>query len=235
MVAKDRGSISHLRYHSPSGHSFLWLFLILTNKMAQCVAYHFEWDQCGVAFSPLPLANDFQALCPSFELVVAEKAAQYFQLPELPQVIFYTMLLSEAERLGVWQNGARVLEARFQEDAKQEEGSSNAERATSPSDNDKERKNELGSPPFVMAFLPLHDTREMADFVRESFRWHWMTATRPPRPLPDDYRDLCLRFMLSDVKRAALDFELPEMVQATFYPMLLNDVVELGRVRSILG
>ena len=25
--------------------------------------------------------------------------------------------------------------------------------------------------PFIMAFPPLHDTREMTDFVRESFRW----------------------------------------------------------------
>ncbi|KAJ8436471.1 hypothetical protein Cgig2_000456 [Carnegiea gigantea] len=79
-----------------------------------------------------------------------------------------------------------------------------------------------------MAFPPLHDSREMADFVKESSRWHWRSVTHPPRPLPDDYRDLCSRFTLSDAERAALDFELSEMVQATFYAMPLNDVIELG-------
>ena len=63
---------------------------------------------------------------------------QRFELPELPQVIFYATLLNKAERLGVlpgrtlcimesglielrwstfevwvWQNGDRILEARF--------------------------------------------------------------------------------------------------------------------------
>ncbi|KAJ8422571.1 hypothetical protein Cgig2_006744 [Carnegiea gigantea] len=69
---------------------------------------------------------------------------------------------------------------------------------------------------------------EMADFMTESFRWHWRSATRPPRSLPDDYQDLCSRFTLSDAERAALDFKLPEMIQATFYTMLLNDTIDLG-------
>ncbi|KAJ8435272.1 hypothetical protein Cgig2_026011 [Carnegiea gigantea] len=77
---------------------------------------------------PLPLPNDFQALCPSFVLAVTAEAAQCFQLPELPQVIptqrflsklrdgrlsrldrlarlrgptFYAMLLNDAVELGV--------------------------------------------------------------------------------------------------------------------------------------
>ena len=71
-----------------------------TSEMAEYVAYHFEWDRRQVAFPPLPLLNDFQALCSSYELIVAEKAAQCFQLSELPQVIFYAILLREAKRLG---------------------------------------------------------------------------------------------------------------------------------------
>jgi len=35
---------------------------------------------------------------------------------------------------------------------------------------------------------------------------------------------------LSEAVRAALDFELLEMVQAIFYAMLLNDALELGIV-----
>ena len=85
-----------------------------------------------------------------------------------------------------------------------------------------------------MAFPPLDGTREMADFVRESFRWHWRSATRLPHPLPDDYQDLFPHLTLSDVERATLDFELPEMIQVTFYAMLLNNAVEPGIVSIFL-
>ena len=71
--------------------------------------------------------------------------------------------------------------------------------------------------------------------MRESFRWRWRRATRPPRPLPDNFQDLWPCFSLSEAERAALDFELPEMVQATFYIMLLNDAVELGMVSGFLA
>jgi len=42
---------------------------------------------------------------------VTEEADEYYELPELPQVIIYAMLLNEAERLGVLQGQAlRSLE-----------------------------------------------------------------------------------------------------------------------------
>jgi len=69
---------------------------------------------------------------------VTEEAAEYYELPELPQVIFYAMLLNEVERFGVlqgrplqslesalielhwstfkswvWLYGDRIFEARF--------------------------------------------------------------------------------------------------------------------------
>jgi len=85
-------------------------------EMAEYVAYHFEWEQRGVAFPPLPLPNDFQALCPSYELVMAKEAAQHFELRELPKVIFYVMLLNEAERLGVlYEWTLRVMESTLTE------------------------------------------------------------------------------------------------------------------------
>ena len=106
--------------------------------MAEYVAHHFEWDRHRVAFPPSPLSKDFQALCQSYELAMVEEAAGCFGLLELPHVIFYAMLLNEAERLGVlhgrtlramesaltelrwstfdswvWLNGDRIIEARF--------------------------------------------------------------------------------------------------------------------------
>jgi len=83
-----------------------------TEVMVEYVTHHFAWDRCGVAFPPLPFPKYFQALCPSFELAVAKEAVEYYELPELPQVIFYAMLLNEAERLGVVQGRAlRFLES----------------------------------------------------------------------------------------------------------------------------
>jgi len=64
--------------------------------------------------------------------------------------------------------------------------------------------------------------------VRESFVWHWRRALRPPRPLPEDFHALYPRFSLFEAEGATVDFELPEMVQVTFYAMLLNEAIEPG-------
>ena len=72
-----------------------------TGEMAEYVTCHFQWDRHAAAFPSLPLPKDFQALCLSYELVVAEEVAWRFELPELPQVITYAMLLNEVVRLGV--------------------------------------------------------------------------------------------------------------------------------------
>ncbi|KAJ8421918.1 hypothetical protein Cgig2_021607 [Carnegiea gigantea] len=71
------------------------------------------------------------------------------------------------------------------------------------------------------------DTKEMADHVRETFKWHLRTASHPPRPLLKDYRDLCLGLTLSDAEEVACDFDIPEIVQATFYVMVVNEAMEL--------
>ncbi|KAJ8445656.1 hypothetical protein Cgig2_007132 [Carnegiea gigantea] len=74
--------------------------------------------------------------------------------------------------------------------------------------------------------------REMADYVRESFVWCWRSALRSLRPLPEGFHALCPRFSLFEAKGMATDFELPKIVQATFYAMLLNVTVELGVAHS---
>ncbi|KAJ8432884.1 hypothetical protein Cgig2_017613 [Carnegiea gigantea] len=165
-----------------------------------------------------------------------------------------TELPWSAFELWVWLNGDRIFEARFRDKADHKEESSDVERAASPSDGDEQgeagqeeaaapsdnEKQEEGErenaqhATTIMAFPSFHNTREMADFVRESFRLRWRRATCPPHPLLNDYQDFCPRFSLSKAERAALDFELPEMVQATFYAMLWNDALELGIVSGFL-
>ncbi|KAJ8426359.1 hypothetical protein Cgig2_025498 [Carnegiea gigantea] len=173
------------------------------------------------------------------------------------------MLLNEAEKLGVlyertlrimelaftelrlstfeswmWLNGDRIFEARFREKGEHEEEKTLLKHTLSGRNHGKEQgereREGTSHTPFIMAFPPLHETREMADFVRDSFRWRWRSTTCPPRLLPDDYQDLCPRFMLSDVESAALEFELLEMVKVIFYAMPLKDAVELGIVSGSL-
>ncbi|KAJ8429441.1 hypothetical protein Cgig2_021093 [Carnegiea gigantea] len=79
-----------------------------------------------------------------------------------------------------------------------------------------------------MAFPPIYRTREMTNYMRESFIWHSRSALHLPRPLLEDFRVLCPRFSLFEAEGATADFELPEIVQVTFYAILLNEEVELG-------
>jgi len=63
-----------------------------------------------------------------------------------------------------------------------------------------------------MAFPSIYNTREMANYVRESFISRWRSAARPPRPLLEEFHVLCPRFSLSKAEGTAADFELPEIV-----------------------
>jgi len=83
-----------------------------TKEIAEYVVRHFTWDRRGAAFPLSPLLKDFQALCLSYELAIAEEAAEDYELPELLQVIFYAKLLTKVERLGVLHRRAlRTLES----------------------------------------------------------------------------------------------------------------------------
>ncbi|KAJ8421186.1 hypothetical protein Cgig2_011314 [Carnegiea gigantea] len=211
-----------------------------TKAMNEYVTRHFAWDQRGIASPPSPLPKDFQTFCPSFELAVTQEAAEYYEHQKLPQVIFYVMFLNEAKRLGVlhgralrslesaltelhwsafeswiWLFSDRIYKPRFR--SKDGEVVKNTGKASS-------------IPIFLvsMAFPFICNTREMANYARESFIWCWRSASHPPHPLPEDFQVLCPHFSLSDAEGVAADFELPEIVQATFYAMLLNEAVDLG-------
>ncbi|KAJ8431710.1 hypothetical protein Cgig2_005217 [Carnegiea gigantea] len=222
-----------------------------TKAMVEYIVRHFAWDQHGVAFPPLPLPKDFQALCLSYELVVAKEAAEYYELsgralqalePALTEPRWSTFESS------VWLYGDWIFEARFQLKAgsgessgagRQEEGSevepegedSATERATSPFDDEK-------VPPFRRKWCNRRG-RKTKNTWYAYFPFYYGIAGGElpicPRPLPEDYYVLCPRFLLPQAEGIAADFELPEMVQATFYVMLLNEAVELGVVRGFVA
>ncbi|KAJ8427967.1 hypothetical protein Cgig2_024776 [Carnegiea gigantea] len=83
-----------------------------------------------------------------------------------------------------------------------------------------------------MAFPPTHNTKEMANYVRETFIWHRRSPLRLPRPLPEDFNVLCPCFSLAEAEAAAAESELPEIIQAMFYTMLLTKMLKLGVVQK---
>ncbi|KAJ8450717.1 LOW QUALITY PROTEIN: hypothetical protein Cgig2_021189 [Carnegiea gigantea] len=212
----------------------------------------------GVAFPPSPLPKDFQSLCPDFDLATAEQAAAYYELRELSEAIFYVILPNEAKKLGVlhgprlrslevaltelrwgafeswiWLFGDRVYEGRFRPSSsgegartdRQGEASSGGASLLSPF-----TRGAFRGPVVIMAFPPTHSTREMANYVREVFTWRRRSTSRPPRPLPGDFKVLCPHFSLAEAEAAVVESGLPEI--ATFYAMLLNDMLELGAVHE---
>ncbi|KAJ8426194.1 hypothetical protein Cgig2_008911 [Carnegiea gigantea] len=209
---------------------------------------------------------------------MAEQAAAYYELPELPQAIFYAMLLNEAEKLGVlhgprlrslevaltklrwgafeswiWLFGDRVYEARFCLKSSSKEGT-RADRQGETSNRGaadgaaSEGTASLGREELSVILLqswrfpPTHRTREIGNYVRETFTWCRRSASCSLHPLPEDFDVLCPYFSLAEAEAAAADSGLPEIVQATFYAMLLNNMLELGavdeytakKIRSIL-
>lgn len=48
-----------------------------------------------------------------------------------------------------------------------------------------------------------------------------------PRPLPADYYLICSDYVKKDVEEVIQDVKIPEIVQATFYTIAVNDAIEL--------
>ncbi|KAJ8442135.1 hypothetical protein Cgig2_011325 [Carnegiea gigantea] len=214
------------------------------------------WDRRGEAFPPLPFPKDFQSLCPNSDLATAKQAAAYYELSELPQAIFYAMLLNEAEELGVlhgprlrslevaltelcwgafeswiWLFGDRVYEARFRPKSRSGEGVRTG-RQGETSNGGAADGGAFSGPVAIMAFPPAHSMKEMVNYVSETFTWHWRSASCPPHPLPEDAGVLCPYFSLAEAETAAAESGLRKIIQVTFYAMLLNDMLELGTVHE---
>jgi len=66
------------------------------------------------------------------------------------------------------------------------------------------------------------------DMAFHTFDWDLKGVAFPSLPLPDDYRELCLNFVLSEAEKAAWNYPLPKIVQVVFYAMVLSDALELG-------
>ncbi|KAJ8429347.1 hypothetical protein Cgig2_008794 [Carnegiea gigantea] len=194
-----------------------------TEAMSEFVICHFQWNRRGKAFPPSPFPKDFRSLCPDFDLTTTEQAAAQYELPEVPQVIFYAMLLNEAEKLGVL-HGPRVWSL---EVALTELRCGAFESCIWLFDDQV----------YEARFRPQGNSGEGA---RAGVRERWLTTLgRPspgaggtPRPLPEDFNVLCSCFSLVEAEAAAAESGMPEIIQATFYAMLLNEMLELGAIHE---
>jgi len=82
-------------------------------------------------------------------------------------------------------------------------------------------------------FPSFTNTDQVAEYVRDNFRWAPREPSAPsPRPLPPNYCGL-RPLDLEVATRYAQDSHIPEMVQATFYAMVVDDAAELGFFRRL--
>ncbi|KAJ8427243.1 hypothetical protein Cgig2_016935 [Carnegiea gigantea] len=143
--------------------------------------------------------KDYQQLCPSFTLPIAEEAACNFDILEIIQATFYTKVINDVVELSVVSMDiAGAL------------------------------KSTLKVPSCAMVFPDFLSTEQAVDYVRATFRWHLSEVSRPFRPLPENYHDLCPYFDLDMAEESTQDFLIPEITQAVFYTMVVNNAVELA-------
>ncbi|KAJ8423593.1 hypothetical protein Cgig2_003877 [Carnegiea gigantea] len=81
---------------------------------------------------------------------------------------------------------------------------------------------------YIMVFPYFCSTEQPADHIRETFDWHLRGAACPPRPLPENYHDLCPNFDFAVAEEATRNFRFPYVVQAVFYAMVVNMAFKMG-------
>ncbi|KAJ8423668.1 hypothetical protein Cgig2_009289 [Carnegiea gigantea] len=144
----------------------------------KCTSY-----EAYTVFPPSPLRKDLRSLYLDFDLATAEQATAHYELPELPQAIFYMMLLNEAEKLGLLHRSRlRSLEVAV---------------------------------------------TELRWGAFESWIWLFGDRVYEAQFRPRSSSDEGAR-----AEAATAESELPEIFQATFYAMLLNEMLELGVVHE---
>ncbi|KAJ8434186.1 LOW QUALITY PROTEIN: hypothetical protein Cgig2_004657 [Carnegiea gigantea] len=221
---------------------------LTTDEMMLYVLGNFEWYHGKVVFPPCPLPYDYEELCPDFDLAVAEELGG----PQVAPGVFLAMLLNDAVKLGVlrgWmiavirpsKNCGGTL-SRHGWDVTGA-GSWRLVDRRHPVIRKKRRAQSLMTKlPFLVMIA--RSEAQLAIIIEACIihrRDGWpcegnfpRSASCSPHPLPEDFRELCPCFTLSEAEEAARDFKLPEMVQATFYAMLLNNAVELGIVSGFM-
>ncbi|KAJ8420759.1 hypothetical protein Cgig2_030935 [Carnegiea gigantea] len=81
----------------------------------------------------------------------------------------------------------------------------------------------------MVCLLNFTSTKMAVEYIRETFLWPQReTSAQHPRPLFGDHLILCPSFGLGVATRHAQDSNIPEMVQAIFHAMVVNEIVKQG-------
>ncbi|KAJ8432190.1 hypothetical protein Cgig2_013732 [Carnegiea gigantea] len=215
--------------------------------------------ECLTSLCLLP--EDYWELCPCFLLSEAKEIACDFKLPKMIQATFYAMLLNDDVELGIVSRfmdadlkvTLEVLDAHQQAqpsrgttprgargplNGREESSGSNdppppsSDKAERKNDNNKEREEEKENSIMFPNFL---STQQVAEYVRDSFNWSLReSSTLRPNLLPKNHHDLCPNFDLLVAMRYAHSSDIPKMIQAIFYAMVLNKAAGLGLSSRIL-
>ncbi|KAJ8441400.1 hypothetical protein Cgig2_002359 [Carnegiea gigantea] len=182
---------------------------LMTGEMVLYILDNFEWYRREVVCATGPMPYDYEELCPDFDLVVAEEYAQIDELPKLPQVVFMVMLQNDTVKLGVLSGRMiTVMESVPQ------------------SYDGMLFRHGLGVI-GVGSWRPVGNKRHPVTRIKR--RVQDLTAKLPLLVMiTRDEARLVVTIRAGHSGGAARDFNLREMVQATFYAMLLNDAVGLG-------
>jgi len=77
-------------------------------------------------------------------------------------------------------------------------------------------------------FSNLASTEQAAEYVRDTFCWTLRESSAlRPKPLPMDDLDLCPCFDIGVATWYAYDSNIPKMVQAIFYAMVVDYAAEM--------
>ncbi|KAJ8428676.1 hypothetical protein Cgig2_006350 [Carnegiea gigantea] len=169
-----------------------------------------SWPQAAPLGLPRPL--------PRFDLGVATRYAHDSHIPEMVQTIFYAMVVDNAAKLGLFhQLTMDYIDRRLRR--------AQASRRANPL---------LGAMPpggpmgrRVSSFPTFRDTTHAAEYVKDNIRWSMRESSSLRLNLLSlHFVAFCPEFDHTVAMQFAHAAHIPEMVQAIFYAMVINDTAE---------
>ncbi|KAJ8448911.1 hypothetical protein Cgig2_030767 [Carnegiea gigantea] len=245
MRPKDLGSCTDKRFERWSWPSLSFVGAPLNSGVA-------VW---GLNFrNPVPnkgsIRGEFRGW-PTGRELRAEGAMTDFELPEMVHATFYTMLLNEAIALGVARDfmaeglKSALVGLRWSSfevwmscvDHELREAQLRRAQGNRPADSSANLM--LVDDPSrgrMSSFPSFRGTVQAAEYIRDNLRWSEReTSSLHPNLLPWNFSAYCPEFNHIVAMQFAHATHIPDMVQAVFYVMVINDAVRLRFIRREIG
>ncbi|KAJ8430910.1 LOW QUALITY PROTEIN: hypothetical protein Cgig2_015392 [Carnegiea gigantea] len=192
--------------------------------------------------SPRPLPSDYHGLWPRFDLEVVKRYAHNSHIPEMVPVIFYAMMmpsgLSRRLTMDVVMWAMRKLDWGPVE-VWLGDNDQRLRRAQASHPADSPANPMLAGDPSrgrTSSFRSFCDTLQAAEYVRGNLHWSKReTSSLRPNLLPWNFSAYWPEFNHIVVMQFAHAAYIPEMVQAIFYAMVINNAARLQLTRREIG